>query len=326
MAVTKAIATALFSYACIILSITASAADERRSVGAGGSEASAGKKSAAESVTLAQLIQKYKAGDYTSAAKIGEIVVKHNAEDGVTHYYYASALVKLNRKEEAIEEFRKAYNRTEQPTLKSYCEEAISALSQPHSESHNAPAAATAPDQAPRDFKQTSSASVSLQEKDLLERKATILEEGANQIDHLRQQAGEDIKKLKQNVTDQMVDVPQQIMGWRGRRIANPDYASMLGKLNSEAQEGIDKINAHVDKETAEITENCNRRAAAYDETMPNMNSQLKTGKSQIQLMPQNSNPYLRNFVNYDGSIPGALKAKAGTLPANAVPLQQKDH
>jgi tetratricopeptide (TPR) repeat protein len=336
-------AAALVSCACTILSAAVSVADESRPLSRA-ADRSTGQKGSAETLGLAQLEQKYKAGDYASAVKIGEIVVKRDGDNGIAHYYYASALAKLNRKEEAILEFRKAYNRTEQPTLKSYCEQAIEALSEPaadsrhasaaaapgaasgtasQAQSHNGSAATVSSTQTPVDKQNNTSAS--LQEKDLLERKASILEEGANQIDHLRQEAADDIKKLKKNVTDQMVDVPQRVRAFHGW-VENPDYAPMLAKLNSEAQENIDKINTRVAKETAEITENCNRRATAYDETMPNMTSQLKTGKSQIQLMPQNSNPYLRNFVNYDGSIPGALKAKAGTLPADKAPQSKPNH
>src|ERR1700733_672656 len=260
----KFIGATLFSCACTIFSMTAGVADERRSPSPGASETSILQKGSGASTSLAQLEERYKAGDYTSAVRIGEIVVKHNAEDGVAHYYYASALAKLNRKEDALLEFRKAYNRTVQPTLKSYCEQAINALSEGADESqraaranatgatqlqNGAAAATTLGVQAP--VVKSSTAAAALQEKDLLERKATILEDGANQIDHLRQVAADDIKKLKKNVTDQMVDIPRQIRGLRGW-VQNPDYAPTLARLDAEAQESIDKINDRVARETAE--------------------------------------------------------------------------
>jgi hypothetical protein len=160
----------------------------------------------------------------------------------------------------------------------------------------------------------------------LLESKTRILEDGANEIDRLQKQASEEIKKIKQNVVDQMSDIPLTTRGIRGMYVTNPDYTETSRRLNTEAQEKIDQINTRVDKEVADITENCKRRAAAYDEIHSSMASQMKTGKSQIQLTPYNTNPYLRNFVNYDGSAPGALKARAGTLPADNSSQSKQAH
>ncbi len=293
--------------------------------------------SAGEPATLNALIEKYKSGAYADAARIGEVVVKNDPDNASAHYYFASALVKLNHSQEASQEFLKAYNRSTDKTLRLYCEEAVSALNQSveseaasqaevgaragarTSAEKNAATASAASDASASANPATgaSNARTEIDAKDLLERKSRILEEGANQIDSLRQQADEEIKKIKKNVTDQMVDIPPQVRALRGW-IANPEYTSTLNQLNAEAQEKIKVINSRVEKDSADITENCHRRSAAYDATMTNMSSQLKVGKSQIQLMPQNSNPYLRNFVNYDGSIPGALKAKAAALSPDA--------
>jgi PDZ domain len=164
-------------------------------------------------------------------------------------------------------------------------------------------------------------------DNDLLQRKTRILEDGASEIDRLQKQASEEIKKINQNVVDQMADIPLTTRGVRGMYVTNPDYTATSQRLYAEARAKIDQINARTEKQVADITESCKRRAAAYDEIHSGMASQMKTGKSQIQLTPNNTNPYLRNFVNYDGSTPGALKAKAGTLPTeNSSQSKQAHH
>ena len=48
------------------------------------------------------------------------------------------------------------------------------------------------------------------------------------------------------------------------------------------------------------------------------MKSQETPGTSNIQLTPRHTNTYLRQYVNYDGAVPGALKARTGSLLNNS--------
>jgi tetratricopeptide (TPR) repeat protein len=166
--------------------------------------------------------------------------------------------------------------------------------------------------------------------QDLLQRKANILEEGENANKRLRDKAKEDIRQIKQGVADQLSQIPAQLPGRLTFRtagmIANPEFSEASTRLNAEANQKIDEINRNLQKRIDETTAFYQKQAAAYDETAPNLKTQMKPGTSLIQLTPQNTNPYLRNFMNYDGSVPGALKAKAGALPSNASPPADYRH
>ena len=109
----------------------------------------------------------------------------------------------------------------------------------------------------------------------------------------------------------QLRDIPQYFeRGYYTRgmfhpqHIANPEYQEAFQKMQAESQTRIDAINAEFAKREEEITTEYKRRGDSYGGVMSDISSQQKPGTSLIQMTPQNSNAYVRNFVNYDGYKP----------------------
>jgi len=152
--------------------------------------------------------------------------------------------------------------------------------------------------------------------------KLKALEGATQQIKALREQADRDIQAAKILAAEQMQGIPQFITRstyTRGRildtyQMPNLDFPEPFERSQAELAKTTEKVNANFARRQSEIMADCKRRTAGYDQVGIGMQSQGKPGTSDIQLTPQNSNSYLRQYVNYDGRVPGALKARAGAL------------
>lgn len=80
---------------------------------------------ATASSELQQGIASYNASDHPRAVSLFHTHLAKNQNDAVAHYYLANSLLKLGQQEKALEEYRKAYELSKDPTLRQYCLQAI---------------------------------------------------------------------------------------------------------------------------------------------------------------------------------------------------------
>lgn len=78
---------------------------------------------------LQQGIASYNASDHARASSYLHSYLAKNQNDAVAHYYLANTLLKLGQAENAISEYRKAFQSSKDATLKQYCLQAIQSAS-----------------------------------------------------------------------------------------------------------------------------------------------------------------------------------------------------
>jgi len=280
---------------------------------------------------LEQEIHAYQKKDFQSALAYGIEELKKAPGNATARYYLAQALVKLNRRDEAIAQFTECERLATEPKLSSYCRQALATLTPGKSNAAgagggtvngaaatggaNAAATGGTPEAASGSANSAlNSASANRDAAtnlDLLERRANTLQEGVHEIEFLRKQADKKISDINDEGAAQLRDIPQffergYYIGGRfhPQHVANPEYQEALQRVQAESKTKIDAINADFAKRETEVTAEYKRRSDAYGGVMTNMNSQQKPGTSLIQMTPQNTNAYVRNFVNYDGYKP----------------------
>jgi len=271
------------------------------------------------SLSLSQEIKSFNDGNYAQAVSLGKEIVAIEPANATARYYYGQALAKLNRSSEAIAQFSQCYKMAKDPTLKSYSLIALQNLSKNSSAKASSSIAAGG---SLLTIKQASKINqTSAQGADLSSLKLKIFEDGAREIKIHRDQADRDIQLAKNRALEQMQGIPQFLNrryfvdGRNTGMYPNPDYPDAFEKSQAELANTTAQINSAFTRRESEIMAECRRRASGYDQVGVGMQSQEKPGTSNIQLTPQHTNTYLRQYVNYDGSVPGALKARAGALP-----------
>lgn len=272
--------------------------------------------------TIEQEIKSFNNGNFSEAAQFGSELILLNPKDSKARYYYAAALMKLNRFDDAREQYAECYRTTNDSTMKSYCYQALQAKTAVRS---LPPGGTVSIDSAIEGSNSSTNC-----DRAIKARKVQIMSDGVKEIEFHRKQAQDRIQKAKERAKDQMEGIPPYFErplsiisgGWLRTHISqveNPDYKPAYDRSQKELADAIEVINRDLARRDAEITAECKKKAELYDQVPAAFRSQQKPGISQIQMTPQNTSGYVRNFVNYDGSAPVGLKPRQGTLPQRSL-------
>jgi hypothetical protein len=249
-------------------------------------------------------VSSFSAGNFARSAALGEQLATQEPKNAKARYYYAQALLKLGRSTEALTQFSQCYANTTDPTLRTYCQTAIQTLS----------AQANIPSQ-----NENKVDTQSKHDNAMNSLKTRVMEDALREIKFLRKRADEDIQVVKTRLSEQINGIPQftytaYSRGGGQTKWPNPFYKETLDRIDAEIAVETAKINEAFTKRETEITATCKRRTEDYDRVSTGMQSQLKQGTSLMQMTPQHSSVYSRQYVNYDGSSETPLKARAAAL------------
>lgn len=283
-------------------------------------------------LTLSQEIKSFNDGNYLQTVSIGKDLVAIDPANATARYYYGQALAKLNRGAEAIAQFSQCYKLAKDPQMKSYSFTALQNLNKALTTKASSPSPSPSPSSSSSSSSNTIVESLqpsnvankisrpSAQGAELSSLKLRIFEDGAQQIKVLREQADRDIQSAKNHAQEQMQGIPEflnrryYVNGINTGMYPNPEYPEAFERSQAELASTTAKINSAFTRRESEIMADCKRRTVGYDQTGVGMRSQQAPGISNIQLTPEHTNTYLRQYVNYDGSVPAALKARTGAL------------
>jgi len=307
--------------------------------------------------TVESQIALFNSGNLQQAAQTGYEVLRRDPGNSLARYYYAQTLYKLNCKADAKSQFAECYKITNDLKMKANCYDALKALaSQPSTavsggESIKTPDAAKGaagsttetaknPTTVPQNSGNTgtsasnnaksssNNAEISTHDPALASRKLQVMIDGAANIAAKRKQLAIEIQEAKDRAAEQLNGIEQYFERAvlvnnriaRVDRYENPEYAKVRDRTQTELQTKIAELNADFSRREAEILADCRARGAVYDEVRPALKTQQKAGTSQIQIMPQNTNGFVRHYVNYDGNDPVSLKARQGELTNSKPP------
>ena len=222
---------------------------------------------------LGQEIDAYKRNDFKSAVALGTQELKKSPSNAVARYYVAEALVKLGRRQEAIDKYTECAMLSTDPKLTNYCQQALATLNS-RGAGPSAFVTAGAPATPPASVNShVDGSSHSFSDRDatvnegLLRRRADTIQQGLNEIAFQRQQADQRINSINQDMAEQLRPIHQFITApsSSGRCcFPNPEYQDALEQLQAESTAKIAQINADFEKRKADITNDYNRRADAY--------------------------------------------------------------
>jgi hypothetical protein len=149
--------------------------------------------------------------------------------------------------------------------------------------------------------------------------KERLLKGRAEEIDAHTSSAQEKIQAVNESAEVDIAAVPQFFYNAWGYAVPNPDYERTVAYIRVEAQKKINAINKDLEAMTKTINSAYQEKLNAIDTSVASVDSQIKPGTSDIQLSPQGSNLYVKNYVNYavDRTKPQGvtgLKAKEKSL------------
>ena len=273
--------------------------------------------------TVESQIALFNSGNLQQAAQTGYEVLRLEPTNSLARYYYAQTLYKLNRNADAKSQFAECYRKTNDLKMKANCYDALKALASQPSTAVSGAESTKSPDVA-----KAAAAEISTHDPALASRKLQVMIDGAADIAAKRKQLAIEIQDAKDRAAEQLNGIEQYFERAvlvnnriaRVERYENPEYSKMRDRTQTELQIKIEALNADFKRREAEILADCRARGAVYDEVRPALKTQQKAGTSQIQLMPQNTNGFVRHYVNYDGNDPVSLKARQGELTNSKAP------
>lgn len=261
----------------------------------------------------------FASGKFAESAEIGSRIVQLRPYEAKARYYLAQALVKLNRVDDAKTQFAQCYHATKDATMKLYCQKALANLAAAQNAASNASnsnASNMSSEPSEQDGQKTTDPS-------LMSRKMQILKAGADEIAYRKKIFDAEVMAAKKHQAEQMEGIPEvlerRFSSSLGQAITssyeNPDYKPAFERSQRELREKVEKLTEEFNRRESDITADCKRRAAAYDDVDKGLASQKNGQNSQIQLHAQHSNSYVRHFVNFNGSTPVGLKTRQQALP-----------
>lgn len=273
--------------------------------------------------TVESQIAQFNNGNLQQAAQTGYEILRRDPGNSLARYYYAQTLYKLNCKADAKSQFAECYKITSDLKMKANCYDALKALAAQPSGAVTGVESTKAPEAA-----KGAAAEISTHDPALASRKLQVMIDGAANIAAKRKQLAIEIQEAKDRAAEQLNGIEQYFERAvlvnnriaRVERYENPEYSKMRDRTQRELQIKIDELNADFTRREAEILADCRARGAVYDEVRPALKTQQKPGTSQIQIMPQNTNGFVRHYVNYDGNDPVSLKARQGELTNSKAP------
>jgi len=258
----------------------------------------------------------YKKGDYKMSLGCGIYALKLQPNDPLARYFVAGSLVKLNQKDQAIQQYKETATLTHDPKLLEYIKLALSNLT-----ANSAPTAAK-PSTSNSETAKTADGETTSVPKDLSAAEQQTLDQEKSDIEARRKEADRAIAKIHDEEAVQLSAVEQYHLKeteehGRIERVyeQSPAYTELFEKLKKENEPRISEINERFLKEKAQIEGTAKLRTDAYANASTNEKTQQKMGNGLTQVMPLGSNLYVRNIINYgtDNRVP-ELKARMQSL------------
>ncbi|CAM6003827.1 unnamed protein product [Sphagnum balticum] len=266
----------------------------------------------------------YKKGDYPMAYSCGNFALKLNPNNATARYFLALSLAKLNRKEEAIEQYKHAAACTRDRKLLSYIQLGLNQLTPPKETATKSATTKAATPVTPS----TPEEKPTVVTKELSAAKQQALAEAKNEIEVRRKEADRAIAKIHDEEAAQLAGVEQYQFketdsNGKTDKVYEQTaaYTALFEKLKQANEKSISDINERFEKEKARIEAASKLRVDAYQSSATGEKTQLKMGNGLTQVMPIGSNMYVRNIINYGSdNRPPELKGKMQGLDDKMTP------
>lgn len=154
------------------------------------------------------------------------------------------------------------------------------------------------------------------------------LDKYCQRLDQLRRDSMERIRVLTEKARSDKADVPTTIV-WGSKRISNPDYATIVGQIDSDCKSQVASVNQRLNSEAMEIAALAQREITNLDNSHSSIAEQVNSKGGISKMTSQGTGMFVRNFIHYGGddsepllpdyrasaqSLPPALKAVPGRL------------
>lgn len=232
----------------------------------------------------------YHAGDIDKALPAFQQTVQANPNDDAAHYYLGRCFDRKNDRAHAAEEFRWLMTHSSDPQMRIEADKALKYLSQPPARPAAPAKAATAPANAaiapakaatatakptaPQPLT-TAGHEISPEEQNIQRAKARIIDEKIKMMRKAQMDcAAVDRKLAEDNDHDWQTMQPRAAM-----------RSTALRRNDAERRKQA-------------ILDAAKQRADAWDSALTQLTYELEHPGKKIQLVPQNINPYVKNFMN----------------------------
>jgi tetratricopeptide (TPR) repeat protein len=182
----------------------------------------------------------YAKGDYIKALSCFESSVAIDPDNAEGHYGLANVLLKLQKTQDAINEYQQAQLLSPKGQIGEYSKRALSALSSKAGQHRDGGTQQLSPQTGP-----TSATAGSAQTDS---QKAAILAEGKARAAEIRAQADREIAALKQEMQSSLLDTTAYLAAKGGRAGAQnfntdvkSDYTARISSIDSDAKRRIDE-------------------------------------------------------------------------------------
>jgi tetratricopeptide (TPR) repeat protein len=281
-----------------------------------------------------EVVSLYNQHKFDAAIEKSKQILNQYPTDPMSHYYLGLAYAAKNEQELAKEQFNYVLCHAEDPHARELCDRALHNLAalvfHPATQTPSRPP--TRPQPTPPHgadgAKQFTSAEEAASRKVALETEARLTEAKLNILKNAQQRCSIIDKELRTDIehvreqTQAAIDmIPQTIQTAYGR-IPNPDYQPRVNYLVMQADREIDRLRTAAERRKKAVSDEADKNAAAWESSMEYIKSEMRHPGKNVQIVPRNTTPYVRNYMTFGGEGDDApstpeivpLRAKAGKI------------
>lgn len=243
-------------------------------------------------------------GKYEDALKLLLSHLDHNPGDLNAQYYIGNCFAKLGAKEKAAEHYGLCVKNAKDANLAATASAALAALNlseKPDKKEASKPAQSQPPKPESIHGKSEEELARHAQAesdvaRQLQERLSGLEKEKEEKLSSLRKRFDSERASIERRLQEDIAAVPQFYYSRRGYQRTVPGYYDTVSQLRTEANLRLDRLRNDESRQTDNLNDDFNKRKESLADTSATFWNQLHAKKGNVQLSPQGTNLYIRNY------------------------------
>lgn len=288
------------------------------------------------SIRFKQAVNFYKQGQFARAIELLQTVLLSEPTNAQAHYYYGNCLARDGQFSAANFEYRAGYKYAPaQSSLRSYCLSGINNTTGQKTataaEAKARVAAVDGADSAVSETKATESKGVAENQatnssskhldQHFSQVQAEVEQERLAKVAAKQKELDNAIARMQAQMREDIYQVPKYMLT---DQAANLDYNNAVQRIRTSAEEKIKIKKIDFEEEFRKINDFYAAKLQVLLSSHTNLKKQISATSGSSQVVPSNTNMYLRNYVNYGGTDEAPLLLPAGEA-LQAVPEKLKN-
>lgn len=260
------------------------------------------------STLLDEASRAYARNDFNKSRDILEQLCMSYPKDPVIHYLLGNSYLVASRLELAEREYQLCLKLNPAPAVSAHCLQALAKIRvYASNRSSAATAAGVVNSNSSRATVSANSAPVDpnlmLNEQKLTEQQQELIEradlEQSQMTAHHRRVSDAQSNRIREQAEFEISQLQKYSYNSRGRQVSNPGYEAEVRAIREDADRRIKASLDALERNSSTIARNAERTRNDVSKMVSNLREAAQSDKGSMRLMPNGSNLYTKNYVNF---------------------------